>query len=58
MKHNRNGITVDFRCNHPEIKNNTCPTGHGNCADCRHCIAVLSAQDYFKLERRTTKNDE
>ena len=58
MTHYRNGIRVDFGCNHPEIKNNACPTGRGNCEDCRFCVATLSAQDYFKLERRATKNDE
>lgn len=53
MKQDRYGITVDIICNHPDIKNNTCPTAKGNCAECRYCIAVLSAKDYFELERRS-----
>lgn len=59
MKYKREGITVVFRCDHPDIKNNICPTGRGNCVDCRHCKAVLSARDYFELiETLTTKTKE
>lgn len=52
MKHDRNGITVDIICKHPELYYNNCPTGKGNCAECRYCIAVLSAKDYFELENK------
>lgn len=47
---NNKKITVDFQCNHPKIKNNTCPTGSGDCAHCDHCIATMSAPDFFILK--------
>lgn len=52
MTQNREGIIVNFKCIHPELAHNICPTGKGNCEDCRYCIAVLSAKYYFELERR------
>lgn len=45
-----NEIQVSFTCKHPELKNNCCPTGDGDCANCRFCEAKMSAVDYFKIQ--------
>ena len=43
-------IAVDINCNHPELENNTCPTGTGDCANCEFCNATMSARDFFALK--------
>ena len=47
-----NTIAVDASCNHPEERDNTCPTRKGNCEDCRYCIATMTYADYLKLRAK------
>lgn len=38
-----------FRCEHPDIENNQCPTGFGDCGECEHCIAYTDPKTMLKL---------
>ena len=48
-------IAVDINCNHPELENNTCPTGTGDCANCGSCKVTMNAIDFFTLKENEFK---
>lgn len=52
---NGRNIRVEFGCYHPEIENNTCPTGKGDCSECEHCKAEIGAADALFLINRETE---
>lgn len=56
MKMTLGNITTDvqFNCTHPDLNNNICPTGHGDCVSCRYCHAELSASDFWTVYQSFT----
>lgn len=38
-----------FRCEHPDIENNQCPTRFGDCENCRHGVARMQIKDAMRL---------
>lgn len=50
-------VQVDFTCQHPDIKNNICPTGTGDCKNCQHCAASMTAKDFFAIWYRKSGMD-
>ena len=44
-------IEVEIFCDHPELRqqHNTCPTGQGNCHECRWSKTEMPTKDFFKL---------
>lgn len=51
MKHYDENLRISFDvlCNHPHVRNNTCPTGYGNCVECNSCVVKMTAEDFYKL---------
>lgn len=43
-------VIADFGCYHPKLENNTCPTGSGDCTNCKHCFVNLSVLDFMKIK--------
>ena len=43
-------ITYDCTCGHPGIEGNTCPTGGGDCLNCRYCKTEVSTADFWFLK--------
>ena len=49
VKINDVDITVDINCTSPDMEDNTCSGCSGDCEHCRYAVAVMSAEDFFKL---------
>lgn len=38
-------VQISIECNHPNVKDSTCPTRYGDCGNCEHCITVAKTKD-------------
>lgn len=50
-------IKIEMGCCHPDITGNVCPISSGDCGNCLHCKATLSARDYMFLQEAAASNE-
>lgn len=53
MTHNWKVNNIKFcasvTCTHPDLRDNTCPTRFGKCAECTYCKISIEAPKFFSV---------